>query len=463
MVARTTLSRPKGRAVARAGSPSASIVCHENAEQSRHAPEERAGTGQARPLRILFLTQNFPPEIGAKAARLYELARRLAALGHDARVITAMPNYPTGRVFEDFRGRIRVEERIAGVRVVRTWLRPSNSARAFPRLVSYLTFVVTSLLFGTPGMGRRDIVFIESPPLFLVLPGLLIGRMARARIVMNVSDVWPETALRIGLQMRRVPLWLLRRLERLGYEQSDLVTTTTPKAGESIADRFPHVSTVVIPGGTDLELFRPSRRSNTLRATLGVGEGDFLVGYCGLHGLFQGLEVVVQAAAVLRDSPRIKFVLAGDGPTKATLVELATAAGLDNVTFKEPLTRNQVGELVASFDLALVPLAAELPGTMPSKVYETLACGVPLIVCEGCEAASLVRDLGLGRAVRPLDADALVEAIVDLLGDPAELNRIGLNAREVAKRYDLDEVARGAEATFSALAEDVPKDRPAIY
>ena len=463
MVARTTLSRSKGRAVARAGSPSASIVCHENAEHSRHAPVGRTGTGQARPLRILFLTQNFPPEIGAKAARLYELTGRLAARGHDVRVVTAMPNYPTGRVFEDYRGRVRVEERIAGVQVVRTWLKPSNSARTLPRLVSYLTFVVTSLLFGIPGMGRRDIVFIESPPLFLVLPGLLIGRMARARIVMNVSDIWPETALRIGLRMRRVPLWLLRRLERLGYEQSDLVTATTPKASESIADRFPEVATAVIPGGTDLELFRPSRRSNALRETLGVAEGDFLVGYCGLHGLFQGLEVVVQAAQSLRGNPRIKFVLAGDGPTKATLVEFATAAGLDNVIFKEPLPRDQVGELVASFDLALVPLAAELPGTMPSKVYETLACGVPLIACEGCEAAPLVRDLGLGRAVRPLDVDALVAAIVDLLGDPAGLERIGLNAREVAKRYDLDEVARGAETTFSALVEDVQGDRAAIY
>ncbi|MCY3623877.1 MAG: glycosyltransferase family 4 protein [Gammaproteobacteria bacterium] len=415
------------------------------------------GTEQRRPLRILFLTQNFPPEIGAKAARLYELTRRLAASGHDVRVITAMPNYPTGKVFEGFRARMRVEERIEGVQVVRTWLKPSNSVRTLPRLLSYLTFAVTSLLLGTRGIGRRDIVFIESPPLLLVLPGLLIGRMAKARVVMNVSDVWPETALRIGLEMRRVPLWLLRRLERLGYEKSDLVTATTPKASESIADRFPHVATAVIPGGTDLELFRPSRRSNALRESLGVGEGDFLVGYCGLHGLFQGLEVIVWAAEMLRDNPRVKFVLAGDGPTKRMLIESVSAAGLENVVFKAPLPREQVGELVASFDLALVPLAAELPGTMPSKVYETLACGVPLIVCEGCEAAALVTDLGLGRAVPPLDLGALVDAIEDFLGDPAQVKRIGRNARELATRYDLDDVVRRAEATFSALVDDMSK------
>ena len=414
------------------------------------------GTGQARPLRILFLTQNFPPEIGAKAARLYELARRLAVRGHDVRVISAMPNYPTGRVFPGFRGRVRVEECIEDVEVVRTWLKPSNSAQSFPRLVSYLTFVASSLLFGIRGMGRRDIVFIESPPLFLVLAGLLIGRMARARIVMNVSDVWPETAVRAGLEMQGISLMLMERLERLGYEKSDLVTATTLKASESIASRFPQVATAVIPGGTDMALFRPERRSEDLRASLGLGEADFLVGYCGLHGLFQGLEVVISAAEKLRDHPRIKFVLTGDGPTKKTLVELATAARLDNVVFKDPLPREEVGELVASVDVALVPLAAQLPGTMPSKVYETLACGVPLIVSEGCEAAPLVTDHALGRVVRPLDADALAAAIVDLLDDPAEVRRIRRDARRMAKRYDLDEVARGAEATFLGLAGDAP-------
>ena len=276
------------------------------------------------------------------------------------------PPCPTTRLVgcsRAFAEGMRVEEQIEGVQVVRTWLKPSNSARTFPRLVSYFTFAATSLLFGITGMGRRDIVFIESPPLFLVLPGLLIGRMAKARIVMNVSDVWPETGLRIGLQMRRVPLLLLERLERLGYEKSDLVTATTPKASESIAERFPQVATAVIPGGTDVDLFRPSRRSHALRASLALDEGGTLVGYCGLHGLFQGLEVMVRAAQAFRDDPNIKFVLAGDGPTKAMLVELAKASGLDNVVFKPPLPRDEVGELVASFDLALVPLAAELPGS----------------------------------------------------------------------------------------------------
>ena len=431
-------------------------------EAKAHRCRRRGGAGTG-PLRILFLTQNFPPEMGAKAARLFELARRLAARGHDVRVITALPNYPTGKVFPEFRGRVRVEECMEGVQVVRTWLKPSNAAQPIRRLASYLTFVASSLLFGVRGMGRRDIVFVESPPLFLVLAGVLMGRIAKARIVMNVSDIWPETALRAGVATRGLPLMLMERLERFGYESSDLVTATTRRAGESIAGRFPQVATAVIPGGTDLELFRPERRSERIRESLGLGKGDFLVGYCGLHGLFQGLEVVVGAAQKLRGNPRIKFVLAGDGPTKKTLVELAAAARLENVVFLAPLPRAEVGELVASFDVALVPLAAELPGTMPSKVYETLACGVPLIVSEGCDAASLVTDHALGRAVRPRDVDALADAIIDLLGDSAERRRIRGEARRMSKRYDLDEVARHAEATFLALAGDGSVDRSATY
>ena len=350
-------------------------------------------------------------------------------------------------------------EDMAGVHVVRTWLLPSNSSRSWPRLLSYLTFVMSSVLFGLRNAGRQDVVLIESPPLVLVPAGLLIGRVAKARIVMNVSDIWPEAALRIGMPIPRLALVLMRRLERLGYEQSDLVTATTPVASESIKARFPHVATAVIPSGTDLEMFRPSRRSRDLRQSLGITDDDLLVGYCGLHGLFQGLEVVLDAAERLRvDHPRIKFVLVGDGPTKSTLMDLASAAGLDNVLFRDPVPRSEVPALLASCDVALVPLAAELPGTMPSKVYETLASGVPLIVSEGCEAARLVTTHGVGRAFRPLDAEGLSGAVLDLFEHPEERIRIGRDARVLAKRFDFERVARDAESTLRAVVEgDAPE------
>ena len=363
-----------------------------------------------------------------------------------------MPNYPTGRIFDGYRGRVRVVETMQGIRVVRTWLWPSNSARALPRLVSYFSFVLSSLVLGAAGVRRQDIVFVESPPLFLVPAGLLIARLAKARVVLNVSDVWPETAARIGLSMGRFPFWLMQRLERLGYQGAHVVTVTTPAAAQSINARFPHIETAVILPGIDLDMFKPSLRSETRRRALGVVREEFLVGYCGLHGLFQGLEVVLEAAERLRERSGIKFVLVGDGPTKASLVELATRRNLDNVVFVDSLPRSEIPPVIACFDAALVPLAAELPGTMPSKVYETLACGVPLIVSAGSEAEPLVVGHGVGRTFRPRDGAGLADAVVDLAESPDECARMRQDARELAKRFDVQRVGPRAEAIFEAVS-----------
>ena len=362
-----------------------------------------------------------------------------------------MPNYPSGRVFDGYRGKLRVVEEMAGVEVVRTWLWPSNSPRSLPRLASYLTFALSSVVVGLRGTPRQDIVFIESPPLPLVLPGLAFARKARARVVINVSDIWPEAALRIGMRMSRPALGLLRWLERTGYARADLVTATTLAASESIRARFPDVRTGVITGGTDLGEFQPSRRSADLRASFGVADDDVLVGYCGLHGLFQGLETVIEAAHRLKDRPRLKFVLVGDGPTKTRLQRLAATHGLVNVSFADPVPRRQMPATLASCDIALVPLAAELPGTMPSKVYETLAAGVPLVVSEGCEAEPLVKTHALGRTFRPMDAEGLARAIIELVDNPDERARIARQARTVAERFDFEDVAEQAEATLAAI------------
>ena len=174
------------------------------------------------------------------------------------------------------------------------------------------------------------------------------------------------------------------------------MTTTTCTAREQINRRFPQVNTAVISNGVDLDLFRPSLRSEDVRSSLGVGPDDFLVGYCGLHGLFQGLEVVVETAARLAGNPGIKFVMVGDGPSKRSLVSLAESQGVTNLRFEDTVPRPMVASILASCDAAVAPLAAELPGTMPSKVYEALASGVPLVVTRGCEAEGLVNEHGVG-------------------------------------------------------------------
>ena len=404
-------------------------------------------------MKIVVLTQNFPPEVGATAARLHRMTRTLARKGHRITVITAMPNYPTGRVFDGYRGKARMEDEVDGIRVIRTWIFPSKSSNSLFRLMSYASFTLSSLLLGVWGLGRQDIVLFDTPPLPLVPTGLAIGRITRARTVMNVSDIWPEMATQLGYPIGRMSLWALKRLESLGYRRADVVTATSAAARERISRRFPEVRTAVISNGADLDMFDPSHRSQEVREALGTGPTDFLVGYFGLHGLFQGLEVVVEAAERLRDNPTIKFVMAGDGPCKESITELAERKGLDNLRFIDLVDQERMPTLLASCEAALVPLAGEFPATMPSKVYETLASGVPVVISSGCEGARLVDEGNAGRTFRPGDSRELADVLADMNMDRENLSWMSGNCRELAKQFDYDRIALETEAILRAVSD----------
>jgi len=404
-------------------------------------------------VKLLILTQYFPPEMGAPQARLFELATRLRDKGHTVTVLTALPNYPTGRIFDDYRRKIHVKENFDGIDVIRTWIYPSKSSRTLPRLLSYMSFVLSSVLLGIWGLGRQDVVLFESPPLFLVPSGLIIGRATGAKIIMNVSDIWPDIIVRMGHTTSGPFLKAMFWLERFGYEHSDVVALTNPGAARQIQERFARVRTTVISNGVDTKLFRPALRSDDVRADLGVGPDDFIVGYCGLHGLAQGLEVAIGAAERLKDHPRIRFVMIGDGPTKETLVATANRKNLDNIRFFDRRPKKEIPAILASCDASLVPLVTRLPGTMPSKVYEALAAGTPPIVAKGCEGDALVSEFDAGRTFEPLDSEELARVVLELANNPQTVRRIRTNCSNLAKRFDRDVIADRTEAILSAVAE----------
>ncbi len=403
-------------------------------------------------MNIVVLTQNFPPEVGATAVRLHRMTRSLAERGHHVTVITAMPNYPTGRVFGGYRGKVRSVEETDGIRVVRTWSFPSKSSNSLLRLISYASFALSSLLLGIRGLGRQDIVLFDTPPLPLVPTGLVLGRVTGARVVMNVSDIWPEMAMQLGQPVGRLSMWALKRLERLGYEKSDVVTTTTGAARERISQRFPHVRTAVISNGADLKMFDPSLRSQEVRDSLGAKSEDFLVCYIGLHGIFQGLEVVLEGAEKTRGNRTIKFAMIGDGPRKEALEEIARRKNLDNLRFLDLMDSERIPSILASCDAALVPLAAEFPSTMPSKVYEALASGVPVVISTGCEGARVVEEGGAGLTFRPGDATELAEALIFLEANKEEVALMRKKCRELACHFDYDRIAEKADSFLQAIA-----------
>lgn len=404
-------------------------------------------------MRIAILTQYFPPEMGAPQARLYELAVRLQARGHELTVITAMPNYPTGAVAAEYRGRVFCRERMGGLRVIRTPIFPSKSTKLLVRLASYMSFVVTSLLLGTWAVGHQDLLIVESPPLFLGLSGIPMSRIVRARMILMVSDIWPDVAVRMGNVISDKQARILERLEAFLYRRSACVALTNPGAVEQVKNRFPEVPCSTISNGVDTSLFHPGLRSERVRKEMGIQPGQFAAAYCGLHGVFQGLEVVIDAARRLGDHQRIRFVMIGDGPLKEPLMDRARKAGLQNVIFQNRQPRERIPEILASMDASLVPLAASLPGTMPSKVYEALGAGIPILATRGCEAEQLIRRHGVGRVFDAGDSAQLAEQVLELSSNPSLHRRMCEASRALAQRFDRDTIADRTEELLRAVAD----------
>jgi len=394
-------------------------------------------------VRITILTQYYPPEIGAPQARLSELASALVRRGHAVTVLTAMPSYPVGRIYPGYGGFVR-RERLSGVEVIRTPIFPTQRADFLSRLANYISFACSASFLGTFLLRRCDYLIVESPPLFLGLAGLWLSWRTRAAMVFNVSDLWPESAVRLGIvRSGSVGHRLAEWLERFCYRHAALVSGQTKTIVQNIADRFPRCRMYHFSNGVNTRSFHPDRRTAAARAAFGANGADTCVAlYAGLHGLAQGLDQVLDAADALRADQRLRLVLVGDGPAKEKLMQHARERRLSNVRFLDPLRSDQVPPLVAAADIVVVPLATHIPGATPSKLYEAMASGRPVALVAGGEPAAFVREHRVGIVVAPGDARGLVEALRTLSTDAALRQELGANGRRTAERlfdkHDID-------------------------
>ena len=386
-------------------------------------------------MRVTILTQYYPPEIGAPQARLSELAGALVRRGHAVTVLTAMPSYPVGKIHAGYGGLVRREVR-DGVQVIRTLVFPTQRADFLGRLANYFSFACSAGVAGALLLRRCEYLIVESPPLFLGLPGLFLSWRTRAAMVFNVSDLWPETAVHLGIL--RAGSWghrLAAWLEGFCYRHAAVVSGQTKTIVANIAERYPQCRTYHFSNGVNTRAFHPDRRTVAARATLGAESADTCVAlYAGLHGLAQGLDRVLDAAGTLRTDPRLRLVLVGDGPAKEKLIQQTRDRDLSNVRFLEPLPSDQVPPLVAAADIVLVPLATHIPGATPSKLYEAMASGRPVVLVAGGEPAAFVREHRAGIVVSPGDGPGLVEALRTLCADPVLRQQLGANGRKAAER-----------------------------
>jgi len=392
-------------------------------------------------VKIGILTQYYPPELGAPQQRLSQLAERLVARGHEVIVLTAMPSYPMGRTFHGYGGLYRREVR-NGVVVHRVPAFPTQSAALSRRLLNYGSFVVTSALAGAACFrGRLDLLLTESPPLFLGVSGFWLSRVCRARWVFNVSDLWPESVVSLGVVKQSLALRAAYALEAWCYRNASLVTGQSRSIVANISRRFPIVQTYHFSNGVDTRLFHPAAGRDDIRLRVRDGRACSVL-YAGLHGLAQGLDHVLTAAAHLQDVD-VRITLLGDGPLKPALTARAEAEGLGIVRFENPRPAAEMPVWVGSADISLVTLGMSIPGAVPSKLYEAMASGRATVLMAEGEAADVVRDAECGLVVAPGDAEGLAVAIRRLTQDAALRARMGGNGRCAAEAlFDRDAIVR---------------------
>jgi glycosyltransferase involved in cell wall biosynthesis len=383
-------------------------------------------------MRFLFLSQYFPPEIGAPQLRLAAIVRELKQLGHEVEVVTALPNYPTGRIFPRYRGRLYLRENRDGILIHRVWLYPAMGA-GIKRFLNYLSFTVTSL-FGLLHAKRPDFLFVESPPLLLGISAAFAASLWRIPVILNVADLWPDSVKELGLMREGLVLRLAEKLEAWVYRRAAFINAVTGGIQQVLIEKkkVPRQKVLFLPNGVDTELFRPMEPDLKLAEELQFNKKQIIL-YAGTLGYAQGLEVAIDAAARLtKELTNASLLFVGDGSEKPKLEVMARQLNLDNVHF---LPASEPEYIVRLFSLAKAGLVAlkDLPlfeGARPSKILTIMACGKPVIYGGRGEGARLVKEAQAGIVVPPGDPVALAKAIRYLLNHPDEAERFGANGRK---------------------------------
>lgn len=388
-------------------------------------------------MHILFLTDNFPPEVNAPASRTFEHCREWVAAGHRVTVITCAPNFPRGRLYEGYRNRLFARERMAGIEVIRVWSYITANEGFFRRSLDYVSYMVSAVL-AAPRVKDVDIVVGTSPQFFTACAGRIVGAIKRRPFVFELRDLWPESIRAVGAVKDGPLIRLLERLEMSLYRSaSAIVSVTHAFRDKLIARGVPDEKIHVVTNGADLSRFAPRPRDEALARELGF-TGKFVAGYVGTHGMAHALETVLAAADRLRDRDDIGFLFLGDGANKQALKAKAREMGLTSVAFVDSVPKEEVPRYWSLLDASIIHLKrTELFTTViPSKLFECMAMGLPVLHGVAGESADIVRREGCGDVFEPENADELARAILALRDDPERRERFSAAGVAAARRYD---------------------------
>jgi glycosyltransferase involved in cell wall biosynthesis len=383
-------------------------------------------------MKILFISQYFPPEMGAPAARTYELAREWVRAGHKVTVLTAFPHHPTGIVPDEYRGKVFLREKIDGIDLVRTYVYAVPNEGFLKRVLSYLSFMASAIFFSLFMSDRSQVIVATSPQFFVALAGYVVSTIRRKPFVFEVRDLWPDSIVAVGALTNPRVISLLTRLEYFLYRKADLIVGVAESTREILTQNgIPGKKMIIVPNGVDTALFDGCESGDDIRTVHGL-HGKFVVSYIGTHGMAHALETVLDTAKLIEGIPDIHFLFVGEGARKASLVDYKDRLGLTNVTFLGQQDRASIPAFLAASDVSLVSLrnAPLFSAVLPSKMFEIMAAERPIILGVRGEAMALLGRAEAGLCVEPENPDQYRDAIVKLFEDRDLGYKMGANGRK---------------------------------
>jgi glycosyltransferase involved in cell wall biosynthesis len=406
-------------------------------------------------MKLIFVTQYFPPEVGAAASRGYDLLQELKSKKHEVLVLTEIPHYPSSVVDEKYKKSMIFREKYNDIDVMRNFVFVSERSNFFQRTALYVSFMFSSV-FGSKGIDNVDMVFATSPPLTVGLAGWIISKIKRSKFVIDIRDLWPDSALALGELSEGIITGILKKIELFLYQKADLITIAVPGFRKHISNlKISSKKIIDLPNGANVELFSPASYSNHLREKFGWG-GKFLILFSGNHGLAQGLDYLLETADSLREFEDLRFIFIGDGVVKDKLIKKKQKLNLNSVEFLDKVDRDQMPSFISTMDVCLVPLIKHplFLNALPSKMFEYMACAKPVIVSIEGEAKELIEKSGAGVFVGPENVSQMRDAILSLYKGKLEGGELGKRGREfVNKNYSRIKIAKRFEKILKSIVD----------
>ncbi len=385
-------------------------------------------------MHILFLTDNFPPEVNAPATRTFEHCQEWIKKGHQITVITCVPNFPHGKVYAGYKNKFYQSEIVNEIRVIRVWSYMSSNSGFSKRVLDYVSFGIMAFFVGL--FTKHDVIIATSPQFFTTWAAWGISKIKRKPWIFELRDLWPESIKTVGAMKQGKAIEFLEKIEIGLYKSSDKVIAVTDAFKTNLISRGIDEDKIeVVTNGSNMELFYPRVKDEKLLNELNLKD-KFIVGYIGTHGMAHGLDFIVRSIAKV-ENKTIHFLFIGDGAMKKTIVEITSSLKLKNITFLNPIKKDDVPKYLSICDVSLAPLKKEdnFKTVIPSKIFEASAMQKPTLLGVQGQAQEILEKYGAGVCFEPENEKDFLEKL-NFLKEVSVYGKCQAGCEVLAKEYD---------------------------